>query len=283
MSSSQMQVESKYGGGNGGRIMYKGKRKASSQAGRPYEKKAPKPQYGPKPKSAYIDRQIKALIAGKRRDAADVTRNSAGLAATTISCLTSSTDFATAASGTGLLDVDGDECLVNSVRIQQFLKNACAEDATPVGHADAMVRTIVVYFKKPLLVASAAGTLPPVTEVLVTDSLYSMYVPDTQNAGRFTVLYDKTDNLHENTVAVAATGAYPRNDGGNSIMRWFNVKVNKKVHFKANAVSGTPAGHYDSDVSAGQVDTGLIVMYQLAIYNGGAPVSNCVTRLNYTG
>lgn len=87
-------------------------------------------------------RQLRALVAGKQKDAADVSRITVAQAATTISCLTSSTDFATAASGTGLLDMDGDSALINSVTLHQHFDNACLEDVTPVGLSDVEVRTI---------------------------------------------------------------------------------------------------------------------------------------------
>lgn len=239
----------------------------------------------PKPKPNAFVRQLRALVAGKKKDAADVTRTTAAQTSTTISCLTSATDFATAASGTGLLDMDGDEALLNSVRIRQFIELECVEDVTPVGISDAMYRTIIVYFMKPLLVASAAGTLPPITEILVSDAVSSLYVPDTQNAGRFVVLYDNTKVMGTNTVAVAATGAYPRVNGRTTSIEEFVVKIDKKAHFKANAVSGAPAGHYDSDVSPGQIDRGLLIMYTIVNTGGGAGTinMNANTRLNYTG
>lgn len=231
---------------------------------------------------ASLARQIKALVAGKRKDAADVARNTAVQSATTISCLTSSTDYATAASGTGLLDMDGDEALINTVTIAQEIKNFASVLLDPTASADVSdsIRTMIVWFHKPLLVASAAGTLPPVTEVLVTDSLHSLVVPDTQNSGRFTVLYDKYQDMGVNTVAVAATGAYPRVSGTNLREQQFTVKINKSCHFRTAGVSGTPSGHYDSDVSPGQIDKGLLVMYIMV--NGSLAV-NSTTRLNYTG
>lgn len=237
----------------------------------------------PKPAPGAFVRQLKALVAGKKRDAADVTRTTAAQTATTISCLSSSTDFATAASGTGLFDMDGDEALINSVRIMQTYTNACFEDLTPVGLFDCYIRTLIVYFKKPLLVASAAGTLPPVTEVLVSDAVNSLIVPDTQNSGRFVIMYDQIDNMGQNTVAVAASGADARLNGRTRCIRDFTVKIDKKCHFKSPGVSGTPSGHYDSDVSPGQVDAGLLVMYVLINGVGGTLTCSNITRLNYTG
>jgi len=216
-----------------------------------------------------------------------VSRNTAGPAgATTISCLSSSTAFATAASGTGLLDMDGDECLVNSVKIRGQFFNTAVLDLDTAGNTDSIVRKIVVWFNKPLLVASAAGTLPPVTEVLISDAPSSLFVTSASNGGRFTVLSDKTWTLGQNTFqsAIAAGGAVT--NGRNNIIYDYTVKVNKSVKFKAPAVSGGGAGHYDSDVASGQIDRGVLVMYTLystAAASGAALTDNSNTRLNFTG
>lgn len=229
-------------------------------------------------------RQLKALVAGKRKDAADVRRDTGAQTTTTVACLTSTTAFATAASGTGLLDMDGDEALINTVTINQDIANYAQLQLDPSADSDTLLRTIIVWFYKPLLVASAAGTLPPVTEVLVTDAVSSLVVPDTQNSGRFTVLYDKVENYGANTFTVAATGAYPRINGVNERCKTFTVKVNKSSHFRVAGVSGAPSGHYDSDVTAGQIDKGLLVMYTLVEIDYAKAIQvNCVTRLNYTG
>lgn len=235
-------------------------------------------------KGKSLVRQVKALIASKKKEAADVDRDTASLTATTASCLTSSTGFTTAASGTGLLDMDGDECLVNHVRIKGFIANTATLDLDPVGNTDAQVRNLVVYFNKPLLVASAAGTLPPITEVLVTDELNSMFVTPAANGGRFTVLSDKTWNFGSNTFQAATAVGHARVNGTLSRIINYKVKVNKMVKYAAPGVSGAPSGHYDSDVAAGRVDKGLIVFYQMVFGNTGQTInSNLVTRLNYTG
>lgn len=241
--------------------------------------------YAPKPKANAFLRQVKALVAGKRKDATDITRDTVPQTVTTLACLTSSTAFATAASGTGLLDMDGDEALINSVLISQRITNNTVEDATPVGHTDTIIRNLIVYFKKPLLVASAAGTLPPITEVLVTDDVMSLPVPDTQNSGRFQIMCDRKYNMGINSVAVAATGTDPQLSGTTTRINQFMCKIDKKCHFKAAGVSGTPSGHYDSDVSPGQVDAGLLVMYVLIYQAPGSGTLNVETdtRLNYTG
>lgn len=227
-------------------------------------------------------RQLKALVASKKKDAADVSRNTDPQTTTTLQCLTSTTNFATAASGTGLLDLDGDECLINSVQIRCNFSNATTVLLDPTATRASMVRNIVVWFNKPLLVASAAGTLPPITEVLVTDSFDSLYVTPAANGGRFVVLSDKTFNLGINTVA-STGGLASRVEGTTTRPFTYFVKVNKMCKFKANSVSGTPAGHYDSDVAAGQIDRGLLVMYTMVISSGATLNIHNNTRLNYTG
>lgn len=230
--------------------------------------------------------KVRALVAGKTKDTASINRDGA-LTTTTVSCLTSSSDFAVATSASGLLVCDSDNALINTLTVREKITLACLEDVTPVGLADAKVRTIIVWFKKPLLVASAAGTLPPVTEVLETDDFNSLYVTDTRNAGRFQVISDRTVSLGCNTVAVAATGAYPRVNGTNVHCEEYVIKINKKTHFKDIAVDGGAAGaggHYDSDVPEGQVDNGLLIMYTLGLNAATAGTTSIArwTRVNYT-
>lgn len=233
-------------------------------------------------KGLSLERQVKSLIASKKKDAADVGRYNGAVTATISSCLTSSTDFTTAASGTGLLDMDGDSALINSVRITGNLSNLCQLDATAVASEGVYVRHLWVWFYKPLLVASAAGTLPPITEVLVSDSIIALPVTAAANGGRFTILKDKKWDLGTNTVGTAAASLDPRINGKNKVIIDYTVKVNKTCHFAANGVSGAPSGHYDSDVAAGRIDKGLLVLYTMT--HGGPEVyCDIKTRLNYTG
>lgn len=232
--------------------------------------------------SASLMKQVKALIASKKKDAADVTRSDATLSSTKISCLTSSTDFATAASGTGLLDMTGDEALINSVRLRGAIRIQCGGTSDPANDYAATVRKIVVWFNKPLLVASAAGTLPPVTEVLTGSTVYSLPVPDASNGGRFKILSDRTIKMgafgHEDTAGLTWIEAP-------TVKHWdYTVKVGKMCKFKAPSDAGSTAGgHYDSDVSAGQVNTGLLCQYTLV--DTGSQTVNLAetTRVNYTG
>jgi len=229
-------------------------------------------------------RQLKALVASKKKEAADVQRDNAAQTGTSICCLTSSTADATAASGTGLLDLDGDECLINSVHIKGSVDNQALLDLDPAGDADNFVRMLVVWFNKPLLVASAAGTLPPITEVLVTDSILSQFVTPAANGGRFTVLSDKIWNVGNNTYQSAIAAGHARTSGKNKHILDYTVKVNKMCKFAAPSVSGTPAGHYDSDVAPGRIDKGLLILYKMVLQAGSSTLGTVInTRLNYTG
>lgn len=236
-----------------------------------------------------LSRQLKALISAKKRDAADVAQNFATPASGTLStCLTSSQGVtATAPSSTGLMDTDADEVMINHVRIFGNATNVATLDLDPASGRDVNMRTLVVWFNKPLQVAVPAGSLPPITEVLVTDSINSMPVTDAANGGRFKILSDKTINLGTNTYQAATAVGHARIQGRTNQRINYTVKVGRMCKFKAPAASGasTAGGHYDSDVSAGQIDRGLLVMYVLSSDggNGAVPTQYVTTRLNYTG
>lgn len=253
-------------------------------SGPPRDRKVPrKAQAQSGGRSAQLNRQLKALISAKKRDSALVA-TSGQATTTTIDCATSTTWKATAASGTGLLDVDADEVMINSLHIRNVLSNPATLDVDITLNQDALVRKIVVWFYKPLLVASAAGTLPPVTEVLESDNVNSMVVTAASNGGRFKILWDKTFNLGTNTYGDAASTLGTHHSGVTTrvIDKW--IKVNKMCKFKASGSSGTGSGHYDSDVSAGQVDRGLLIIYTLTTLGGAGYISESGTRrINYTG
>jgi len=95
----------------------------------------------------------------------------------------------------------------------------------------------------------------------------------------------KVWNLGQNTYqAVTAVGHATVSGRTNQFYDYF-VKVGKKVKYVAPAQSGTSAGgHYDSDVSAGRVATGLLVVYTMVSKPNIANIAeNCNTRVNYTG
>lgn len=247
---------------------------------------APAPVAVPVPRapSSTFNRQVRALLNSKVRDAADITRDDALINATTAMCLTSGTDFGSAASGTGLLQSDSDEVRINWVRFKGRFDLLAALDLDPVGDIATVVRRIVVWFNKPLLVASAAGTLPPVTEVLVTNEADSLEYGKTSNGGRFVILSDRYFNLGTNTYQSVTAAGHARINGKISWPYDYTVKVGRMCKFKApsSVDAGNGGGHYDSDNPNGQVSSGLLVCYTLF---SGAQIATdfCVTRLNYTG
>lgn len=236
-------------------------------------------------RSITLEKQVRALVASKRKETADVDRFAASWSATYSACMTSSTVLGTAASGTGLIDCDADEVLVNSIHLRGALLFPAILDLDPVGDHNMIVRKIIVFFNKPLLVPSAAGTLPPITEVLQTDDVNSLYVTAAANGGRFTVLSDRLFDLGSNTYQAVTAVGHSRCYGKNYYPFDYTVKVGKMMKFKAPSQSGSAlGGHYDSDVPAGMVDRGLIVMYNLIRTIAPAVCNEILaTRVNYTG
>jgi len=234
-----------------------------------------------------INKQIKALIAAKKKDAADVSLDNSAITATESACLTSFQGF-TSTAYEGLLAADADEVLINSVRLKGYHAIPSVVDTNQLNNLPTFVRYLLVWFYKPLLVASAAGTLPPITEVLVTDEIHSLPVSAASNAGRFVVLSDRMWNLGRNEMTVATTTGVPNWSPTNQTYFDYTVKVDKTVKFKSPALAGTYAtqgGHYDSDSPQGQVDRGLLVLYQQVLLGNTLTVVNTVGdfRLNYTG
>lgn len=242
----------------------------------------PAPRYSAQGLS--LSRQVRALVASKRRDSVMVDRN-VNHVATTARCLTSTTVSGTAALGTGIIMADADEVLINSIHMRGLLEIAAVLDLDVSNATNSYVRKIVVWFDKPNLLPSAAGTLPPITEVLVSDSLRSMYIVKEEQSAKFTILSDRTWNLGCNTFqAVTAVGHARGASKENSVMYDYKIKVGKMQKYaKPAGLDGNFAGgHYDSDEQKGQVVRGLIVEYCLAM---GTQYSAdfCHTRVNYTG
>lgn len=242
------------------------------------------------PKAVAFVKQLRALCDGKTRDAVDVLRTWDGIA-TEIQCLTSAAAVGAAASANGLIDATGDSALMNNVRIKGKLTNASAAATSVVDQRDILVRHLVVFFHKPKIDTSAAGTLPPLSEVLAlanptVPEIEALPVQETQNKGRFTILSDKLFNIGTNVLDRTATFTYLNRAGPSAHIFDYTVKIDKKVHFLESSVAGgTKGGHYDSDVKPGQVNTGLLVLYQIkdeAAVECGNFASSLVTRLNYT-
>jgi len=239
-----------------------------------------------------LSTQVRRLIAGKKKDAADVTRDQSSALTTRLHCLSSSTSNGTAASGTGIIATDSDRATINHVDIRGSFTLApviCTTAQAAALKGGFRARFIVVWFYKPLLDASAAGTIPPITEVLVTDTLDSMYVQDAANAGRFTVLSDKTFNMGRSLLLSDSSLGQQGHLPASTVPFKYRVKVNKQMLFRAPANDANPGGHYDSDVTNGQITKGMLVLYSnfeqegvVAGSDAAAVNYNLITRLNYT-
>lgn len=244
--------------------------------------------------------QVRRLIAGKKKDAADQQRiHGGGITSTRVFCMSSSGAVGVANSGTGLIATDSDRAQLNYVKIRgsynlRPLSVTVAQMAATF-RSKCRVRHLVVWFYKSKTDPSAAGTLPPITEVLVSDGVDSLVVPETDNCGRFTILSDRMFDCGRNLIAsdLTATQAYALSqyDSSNVVGFAYDVKINKTAEFKVNADPVTNlGGHYDSDVSNGQISKGLCVLYIVAEGGAGAAGTdvgtlvgiNLTTRLNYT-
>lgn len=241
---------------------------------------------------ASLATQVRRLIQGKKKDAADITRDQSSALTTRLHCLSSSTSNATAASGTGIIATDSDRATINHVDIRGAFTLApviCTTAQAAALKGGFRSRFIVVWFYKPLLDASAAGTVPPITEVLVSDSVDSMYVQDAANAGRFTILSDKTFNMGRSLLLSDSSLGQQGHLPASTVPFNYRVKVNKQMLFRAPANDANPGGHYDSDVTNGQITKGMLVLYsnfdlEGAVAGSDAAAANysLVTRLNYT-
>jgi len=239
--------------------------------------------------------QVRRLMAGKKKDGADVNRwngyASASNSATSNMCLSSSTDKSTAVDTTGLITTDSDCATINHVDLQGYFSLspiACnvAQSISAFGQAEA--RLIVAWLYKPAIALVAAGTVPAVTEVLVTDSIDAMQLQDTANAGRFTVLSDRRFNLGR-ALQLSDSSLGTSGNGGTLVPFKYRVKVGKKMEFKAPANDTNKGGHLDSDTSAGQVTKGILCAWILWKKGAGVAGTDCgsnsaflTTRLNYT-
>jgi len=202
-------------------------------------------------------------------------------------CVTGGGAPGTAARYSGEVSTSNDSAFIKSIEIDGYMEIAplakaagsSLESSVPV-----TVRELLVWFYKPSLPASAAGTLPPVTEVLLADTVASMYVDDNANAGRFKVLSDKRYKLGSN---VYVTNLSLKETTISRIYCPHKIMIGKTQHYAAPAVPGAAGvsldkgGHYDSDVDEGQVTRGLCVLYYVSEGDAGTFAASLKQRLCY--
>lgn len=231
-------------------------------------------------------RQLNSLLAGHTKDTTLILHGyNLSLSAVSSWCNTSSTAVGgTADQATGLLFGDSDNVLINNIHFKGtlYIKQVSGSFV-----ASSRVRMITVWFNKPLLDASAAGTLPPITEVLagVGSVIFDApYVTSTSNAGRFTVLSDRSFDLGRRARQINGSGVEYAfdNHGVQEISFDFKIPVKKSVQYKVASTSAVGGGHYDSDLGAGQIRTGLCVTYMIPDLLGSEVTLSMYRRLNYT-
>lgn len=247
-----------------------------------------------------LQRQVKSLLEGKRRDSPSVSYNLVMTSPTTATAaviasgcptstygMTATTGFAP--EGTGLIPCNADTALINSIRLKgsaHYLVNGLVA-AQIDGIEPVRLRALLVWFNKPALQPDNAGTLPPLSEVLESNQVDGLEHVSSANSGRFTILSDRVFNIGK--VANSAAGLVI--DATLPLMHSFDytIKVNKKQHYVSTAISGAAGGTYDIDVDEGLVDKGLPVLYLIMDPGKGTAATEVVTvhyraqmRLNFT-
>lgn len=231
-----------------------------------------------------LQRQVDDLVALADKDAKDVSQDRVSFSTTESTCLQSEQGMVgMAGGGTGILACDADQVMINHVRCSGFHSLPASLDVDTSTNNDTVVRHLVVWFYKPLLVADAVGTLPPITEVLVSDDVNSLPVQATANGGRFVILSDKMWNLGVNTYQSAAAAGAAINNGRSKRYFDYTIEVGKMCKFVKHGDATSGPGHYSSTNLDGQIDRGLLVMYSQVSLGVPtcAPTTVMVTRLNF--
>jgi len=226
---------------------------------------------------------VRGLIEGETKQVASAAFEDA-LITYPVECLTCA-GGGLASEANGIIDSGQDSVHIKFVELKGYY-NLAPLAVTAAGLPATIpvtIRRLVVWFYKPVAEPDAAGTLPPITEVLVTNDVKSMVVDDSANAGRFKVLSDKTIVLGSN-VYVAATSTMKETKVGRL---YFEEKIivgkTQKYVSEAAVASNNRSGHYDSDVDAGRVSRGLLCMYHVYSGDAGTPTSSMQYRVTYVG
>jgi len=227
-------------------------------------------------------KQVRSLIKGQTKQY----RRSIGVSGTgvNIRCLTSTGSGGFAGWSTGVLETSNDSCEIKHVVIRGYDEIAPLVTGAPMASKlNYAVRRLVVWYYKPPEPADVGGTLPVITACLNSSGIYPLPIIDAENAGRFSILSDKTwhlgCNMYNGTDLIQNGKA--RNDFE------YKVIVNKTCHFKnppAN-IAGTDyyAGHYDSTQDAGQLTRGVLMLYTIVEGTAGTYTANTDSVLTYVG
>jgi hypothetical protein len=228
-------------------------------------------------------KKLNALLKGHTKDAIDVNRQQvmSDAGASYKACLTSSTNWLSAATGTGLLHSNTDTVFINSVRIKGFVETVQSGAYQPDCQR---LRQLVVWFSKPRTGPVSGGNCPGITDVLTSNTIDAMPKTSTANAGSFTILSDRTMFLgRQHLKTTADHGDQHDNTGPQLVSIDQTVQVKRNLQYRVAATSVINGGHYDNVPGAepGRIEKGLLMLY---IINGRGQLCeyDVTTRLNYT-
>jgi hypothetical protein len=242
-------------------------------------------------------RKLDAILKGSTRDAPTVRRSQLCLRGLPVvfGCTTSrEEDFSP--SGSGLFLTESDTAMINYIHFKgeiSLTQNEVQQDNSDHQiESDACIRHIVVYYNQWEVEPGGTGALPKVPQVLenylTIDNPQGPYGMNSFpwnssfNAGKFSILHDKTHHLGRRDVLMSTSRHYYDNQGPGSITLDLKLKVNRPVQFKAPGTIAYPGGHNDQAVTAGRVSKGLVVSYFIANSIRGAATVQTITQLNYT-
>jgi hypothetical protein len=249
---------------------------------------------GAKRKSSVVTtavlKKLKTIEEGHTKDATVIRRPRicGSGSGTRVHCLTSSDIWATASLNSGLCVGVADAARINHVEVKGKIYLLGDNVARPlVGQQQC--RILTVWFYKTLFLPVAGGELPPVSEVLdlnttPTGTLHHLAMIQTQqqNAGRFTVLSDKTYLLGRRPTGSTVDG-FQEATGVDEVLIEYKIPVNKTMSIKIPAQGFPPhGGHFDAALDVGQVNRGLLVTYVMCNELAQYFEVDMSTRLNYT-
>jgi hypothetical protein len=235
-------------------------------------------------------KKIKSLEEGHTKDAVVIRRpRICGYGSgTRVCCLTSSDIWTTSSLNSGLCVGVADAVRINHVEVKGRVYLLGDNVSRPL-IGQQQCRILTVWFYKTLFRPVAGGQLPPVSEVLDMNTTptgtldyLAMIQTQQQNAGRFTVLSDKTHLLGRRPTGSTIDG-FQEATGVDEVLLEYKIPVNKMMSIKVAAQGFPPhGGHFDADLDVGQVNRGLLVTYVMSEENAQYYELDIQTRLNYT-
>jgi len=209
-------------------------------------------------------KQVRGLIQGetKQYESSENAGSSADPTAnpTNLTAAQGADGYQSATATDGLIATSQDTALIKFVELRSNYQ--CTAGASTIR------RVLVWWYKKP---PSGAADLNPtwlnLTGSSVNTTYNSMFSFDTENAGSYKILSDKTIVL-----------------GLNGKQRYTAVEkviVNKTMHFweAPDVTTNMMAGRWSDSTAPGCISRGVLVLYQYI--DGGTASGNCIYRVTY--